>query len=71
MAESPDDEGLVRHGPRTAAGLERCRQARWKHGKRSAAAIAARKARVEATRRLLRELAMIESELAELFACER
>src|ERR1051325_10282117 len=30
-------------GPRTADGLERCRQARWKDGTRSAVAIAERK----------------------------
>jgi hypothetical protein len=30
-------------GPRTREGLERCRKAQWKHGRRSANAIAARK----------------------------
>src|SRR5215831_16298180 len=32
-------------GPRTPEGLERCRKAPWKHGLRSAAAIAERKQR--------------------------
>jgi len=36
-------------GPKTAEGLERCRKAPWKHGRRSAAAIA--KAKVERRKR--------------------
>ena len=42
-------------GPRTANGLQRCRQASWKHGLRSAAAIAERR-KAAVTSRLLRHL---------------
>ncbi len=42
-------------GPRTAEGLERCRRANWKHGRRSAAAISERK-EVAAIRRAIRLL---------------
>ena len=35
-------------GPQTEAGLERCRQARWIHGKRSASAVAERTRRAAA-----------------------
>jgi hypothetical protein len=41
-------------GPRTAEGLERCRQARWKDGHRSARAVAERK-RLAAQNREARE----------------
>jgi hypothetical protein len=42
-------------GPRTPEGLERCRMANWKHGRRSAEAVWARKESM-ALRRELREL---------------
>jgi hypothetical protein len=43
-------------GPKTKEGLERCRQARWKHGFRSAAAIAERKQQEQTKRQLQAEL---------------
>ena len=42
-------------GPRTREGLERCRRANWKHGRRSAEAVSERK-EVAAIRRVLRLL---------------
>jgi hypothetical protein len=39
-----------RPGARTPEGLERCRRATWKHGRRSAEAIAAQRLRGEARR---------------------
>ena len=42
-------------GPRTADGLERCRRANWKHGRRSAEATRQRKESVE-LRRVIRLL---------------
>ncbi len=66
-----NDEGVPRFGPRTAASVEKCRQARWKHGQRSAAAVAERKAKVRATRRLLLDLHAIERELSLTFSFER
>ena len=42
-------------GPRTPEGRERCRKANWKHGRRSAEAIAERKAGA-AIRREIRRL---------------
>ena len=42
-------------GPRTAEGLERCRRANWKHGRRAADAVSERKA-VAAIRRELSRL---------------
>jgi hypothetical protein len=47
---SPSDEA----GARTPEGIERIRQANWKHGRRSAAAIAARR-QAAADRRALRQ----------------
>ncbi len=46
-------------GPRTAEGLERCRRSTWKHGGRSAEAIALRReaARVKRAIRILMALA--------------
>ena len=43
-------------GPRTPEGLERCRKANWRHGRRSAEAVAERKAGA-AIRREIRRLA--------------
>ena len=42
-------------GPRTAGGLERCRQANWKHGRRSAEAVSERE-EVAAIRKAIRLL---------------
>ena len=42
--------GKPRPGARTPEGLERCRRATWKHGRRSAEAIAAQRLRGEARR---------------------
>ena len=39
-----------RPGARTPEGLERCRKATWKHGRRSAEAIAAQRLRGQARR---------------------
>ena len=41
---------MPRPGARTPEGLERCRRATWKHGRRSAEAIAAQRLRGEARR---------------------
>lgn len=43
-------------GPRTSEGLERCRQAAWKHGRRSAKAIALRRVEREKERQLTQDL---------------
>lgn len=51
--------GGLSTGPRTPEGLERCKMARWKHGRRSMAAIAERRQAAEArreTRALIRAL---------------
>ena len=47
--------GGLSTGPRTADGLERCRRANWKHGRRSAEATRQRKEAVE-LRRVIRFL---------------
>src|SRR5579872_2703699 len=47
-------------GPRTRKGLERCRKARWKHGRRSAKAVAARKRRAAEIRKMHAELRHLE-----------
>ena len=47
-------------GPRTAAGLERCRRARWKDGHRSAAATAELKHSAEEARQVWAELRHLE-----------
>jgi len=52
--------GGLSTGPRTPEGLERSRKARWKHGNRSKAAIAAFRETRE-VRRLIRDL-IIQSE---------
>src|SRR5438128_10882132 len=39
-------------GPQTPEGLERCRKAPWKHGRRSASAMAERKQRTSEKRRI-------------------
>lgn len=48
-------------GPTTAAGLERCRRARWVHGRRSAAAVAERKRVAERGRQMMAELRALEA----------
>ena len=52
--------GEASTGPKTEEGLERCRQARWKHGQRSAAAIAERKQGQAAKGQIWRDLRGLE-----------
>src|SRR5882672_2559782 len=47
-------------GPLTPEGLEHCRKARWKHGRRSAAAIVERKRRTAAGRQIQAEVRRLE-----------
>src|SRR5580658_10703730 len=49
-------------GPRTPKGLERCREARSKHGRRSAKAVAARKSRGAEMRKIHAELRYLKFE---------
>jgi hypothetical protein len=53
-------------GPKTLEGLERCRQAPWKHGRRSAAALIEKKRRVESRRKLRGQLLYFEGLLKDL-----
>ena len=53
-------------GPQTPEGLERCRKARWKHGHRSAAAVAERRRRAQAGRKVRAELSRLEELLRSL-----
>ena len=53
-------------GPKTLEGLERCRQARWKHGRRSAAALIEKKRRVESRRKLRGQLLYFDGLLKDL-----
>jgi hypothetical protein len=55
-----------RPGARTPEGLERCRRATWKHGRRSADAIAAQRLRGEARRVAARLRALIQHAEADL-----
>ena len=55
-----------RPGARTPEGLERCRRATWKHGGRSAEAIAAQRLRGEARRHRANLRALIEEAEAAL-----
>ena len=48
MSDPPSPPAKPRPGARTAAGLERCRRATWKHGGRSAQVIAGQRLRGEA-----------------------
>lgn len=47
-------------GPQTAEGLERCRKARWLHGRRSADAISTRRKQASANRAVYTELRRLE-----------
>jgi hypothetical protein len=49
-------------GPRTSAGLEKCRRTNWKHGRRSAAAIAERRRVRAEIRELILEMRLVERE---------
>ena len=51
-------------GPRTPEGLERCRKANWKHGRRSAEAVAERKAGAAIRREIKRLVEEASSEHA-------
>jgi len=53
-------------GPQTPEGRERCRKARWKHGHRSAAAVAERRRRAQAGRKVRAELRRLEELLRSL-----
>ena len=53
-------------GPRTLEGLERCRLVRWKHGRRSAAALAEKKRRADVRRKLRAQLRYLEGLLRDL-----
>jgi hypothetical protein len=50
MSDPLPTPARLRPGARTPEGLERCRRATWKHGRRSAEAIAAQRLRGEARR---------------------
>jgi hypothetical protein len=50
-------------GPRTPEGLEKCRRANWKHGKRSAEAVAERRAYRFEVRMLMLEMKQLETEV--------
>ena len=50
MSDASPVPDKPRPGARTPEGLERCRRATWKHGLRSAEAIAAQRLRGEARR---------------------
>jgi hypothetical protein len=60
VVEEHIEHGGASTGPRTAEGVERCRRARWKHGERSAAAVAERKHRAEKARQAWEELRHLE-----------
>lgn len=47
-------------GPRTREGLDRCRKARWKHGRRSAGAIATQRRRAAKMRKVEAELRFLK-----------
>jgi hypothetical protein len=54
--------GGASNGPRTVEGLERCRRAPWRHGKRAAEARAAAASRGE-VRRLIAGLRVLRGEI--------
>jgi hypothetical protein len=58
-------------GPRTAEGLERCRKANWKHGRRSAEWIAERRRDRLEIRRLVLEGKQLEREVRDLLREEK
>ena len=58
-------------GPRTPAGLERCRKANWKHGRRSAEWIAERRLDRLETRRLVLESKQLAREVRDLLREEK
>jgi hypothetical protein len=62
MSDPLPPPAAQRRGARTPEGLERCRRATWKHGRRSAEAIAAQRLRGQA-RRMAAELRVLIREV--------
>ena len=58
-------------GPKTPGGLEKCRRANWKHGKRSAEAIAKRRAFRFEIRMLILETKQLEREVRAFLKTQR
>ena len=54
--------GGASSGPKTPAGLEKCRRSNWKHGERSAAAIAERRKLRAEIRELILEMKLVQRE---------